>query len=287
MQHSLSTLFCLIALFFLVLFIIGLFQPRTALFWSKKPATRKRAIIFNGLAMLLFFILCGLLAPNLPQDAATKTKDAAGSDSHPAPTPAPPSYKFSVINTERHGSDLYLKIIMDDFYPREALIEKAREIKEEYKSADKIVCSFYYKKCTDNTNPVAGLAYLPDCGHCEYKDKDGHLIDFPYYHIEKPLADSLRALKFDTAGYVVEARYYSYGARSIQIILSSKGSRSLLVFQGTTGYFATALVKKTVKSQDRFYDPEEEDIYYVVNRPDGFVELYKNKGLDLQSVIEY
>lgn len=282
MKENLANLFCFIALIFLVLFIIGLFKPGTALFWSRKPATKKRAATFNGLAMLLFVFLCGIIAPKVAEHSTTKKEAAVP----PIPAPAPPAYKFQLVNTEHNGDDLYLKVVMDDLYPREALIEKVRQLREEYKPADKVACTFYYKKYTEHTNGIAGIGYLPDCSHCDYKDKEGHPVDFPYYHMEKPLADSLRALPFDTAGYTLQARYFSYGAKSIQLILSSKDSKALLVFLGTTGHFATPLIKRTVRGQEQFYDPEEDDIYYVVNRADGFVDLYNNKGLDLESVIE-
>jgi len=281
MKENLATLFGFAALVFLTLLVIGFFNPRTALFWSKKPATKKRSARINGLAVVLFFIICSLLAPRRPENLNVKK-------SIPAETKlaSVPDYTFQITHTEREGRDTRLDIVMADLYPREALIEKSRQLKQEYGYDHKLVCYFYYKKYCRMTLPVAGTGYLPDCSGCNYKDKDGNSIDFPFYHLEKALADSLHRITFDTAGFTTETRFFTWGSKSILQIMSSKTADALLVFLGTDGHYATPLLKKTIRGQDRYCDPDEMTSYYVINRADGFVDLYTDKGLDLQSVIE-
>lgn len=293
MKDSLAMLFFLLSMIFFVLLVIGFFNPEKGLFWSKKPRTKKRSALTNGLLFLLFFILCAIVIPPPGEQAMAQKEAPAGSDkkSDPAPDPAPAAaeptpYKYELINTSRTGEDIYCKILIDDFYPREALIEKARQLKEDFRPKEKFACSFYYGKYADKTTAVAGVVYLEDCSHCAFKDKDGNRVDFPFYHIEKPSADSLRALRFDTAGYHMEAFYLTQANKTRQIILSSTSKKALLVFQGTDGYYATPLIKKTVDGQDRFYDTDDPSLYHVVNRAEGFVDFYNSRGLDLQSVIE-
>ena len=69
-------------------------------------------------------------------------------------------------------------------------------------------------------------------------------------------------------------------------IMSSKKADALLVFVGTDGHFVMPLIKKTVRGEDRFYDPDEMTSYYVVNRNEGFVDCYSSEGMHLQNVLE-
>lgn len=288
-MQNLSTLFCLFALIFFVLFIIGFFNPRKALFWSKKPATKGRSARVNGIAMAVFFVACGLLAPPSTEGRVVKEEKAARPSetaASPSATAAAPDYKFEIAHTERGGGDIRVDVVMPDLYPREALIEKARQLKAEYSYNGKLTCFFYYKKYGRKTLPVAGAGYRPDCSNCGYKDKDGNPIDFPFYHLQKARADSLRVLAFDSAGFTTEAHYFTWGSTSIMQIMSSKKADALLVFVGTDGHFAMPLIKKTVRGEDRFYDPDEMTSYYVVNRNEGFVDCYSSEGMHLQNVLE-
>ena len=147
---------------------------------------------------------------------------------------------------------------------------------------------YYYKKYTDKTSPIAGVAYLEECNHREHKDKEGESVDFPFYHLEKPAADALRALKFDTAGYKQEAAFLGDAIPVKNIILSSNTNKALLIYQSPTGHSGHALVKKVVSGEDRFYEPDEDDgeYYYRINKDQGFIDFYKNGTLDMQYVIE-
>jgi hypothetical protein len=64
--------FTLIIFASLIFLIVGLVNPQKALFWSKKPATRKKSSLIYGLLILLSFIGVGVTAPDIPATAETK-----------------------------------------------------------------------------------------------------------------------------------------------------------------------------------------------------------------------
>src|ERR1700748_2670591 len=86
--------------FFLLL--VGFFKPTTALFWYKKPRTRKASVTIYGLTIFATILLCGFLAP--PSTAGTNGKDGAK---------APESVSCQVAKTENQGDDIYLKLTVD------------------------------------------------------------------------------------------------------------------------------------------------------------------------------
>ncbi len=58
-----NTIFALLFFFSFILFLIGLFSPRTSLFWDKKnELTKKRSGIVYGIAFVSSFILFGITA---------------------------------------------------------------------------------------------------------------------------------------------------------------------------------------------------------------------------------
>ena len=55
-----DNLFMLLLLASLVLLVIGLFNPKTSLFWDKKVRTKKKSALVYGGLTILFFILFGV-----------------------------------------------------------------------------------------------------------------------------------------------------------------------------------------------------------------------------------
>lgn len=114
--------------------------------------------------------------------------------------------------------------------------------------------------------------------------KKGHPIDVSFYKIKRTTADSLLALRFDAVGYKKEAVTIGVAlGQSRNVLLSSKTSKALLVMQFLQGNVVWPLVKKSVDGEDRFYNPDHEDNYYVINREKGMMELYVR---DWQEIIE-
>ena len=189
---------------------------------------------------------------------------------------------------ENDRGRIFYRVTIDDLYSREALIEKARSLREQHEAEKKFAVNFYYKKYTDKTSPIAGVVYLEECDHCEYKDKEGESVDFPFYHLEKPAADALRSLKFDTIGYKQEATFLGSATPVRNIILSSNTNKALLIYQSTTGHSGHALVKKVVNGEERFYEPDDDDgeFYYRIDKDQGFIDFYKDETLNMQYIIE-
>jgi hypothetical protein len=68
--------------------IIGLFSPKTALFWKKTAGTRKQAaLIYAGMSLILF-IAIGFTAPKLPAEAGGGESTGTG-EKPAAAAPAP------------------------------------------------------------------------------------------------------------------------------------------------------------------------------------------------------
>lgn len=296
MKDFLGGLFALMSLTAFILLIIGFFKPGAALFWYKKPRTKKASLTINGLITVLSFVLAGVLLPAPPADKDTAKAEASqqpaaeiqpAPTASPDPTPAGPAVAYNVAKVEKKNGDMYCKVTIDNMPASDALIEKTRQLKAQYQAKGKFVCSFYYKKYTEYTTAVASVGYLEDCSHCEYKDKDGAPVDLPFYNANALLTDSLRSLRFDTAGYRQEAAFLSLGGVNTRnIILSSDGKDALEIFQSTTGYTTYALIKRTVDGQERFYDDGDRTSYYVINRKDGFIDFYEDGQLNSQHVIE-
>ena len=292
MKDMLANIAALVFFVALLFLLIGFFNPGKALFWQKKERTKKRSALVYGLTALLAFVLFAAVSPKMPDSSPKEDKQALKEEpakATPSESPAIVQPKFRIINTETsHGDDLYIQVLMEDLYSKTDLIEITRNLKEEHGAKAKFVCTFYYKKYAEKSSPVASAFYPDgDCAHCTYKDKDGHLIDFPFYHIEKPTADSLKAIKFDTAGFKQEVSFLSMDyIGSKAMIYSSASNKSLLVLQYTTGRTIFPLVKRTVEGEERYYDAEEKTIYYVIDKKDGLVNLYKSEGLDMQQAIE-
>jgi len=287
MKEIIAMLLFLLSMLAFVLLIIGFFNPRTALFWYGKPRTKGASALINGLVFMVAFGCCGLLLPPVndvppteavPQQAGDKKTDAP-------PRPEAP-LSFEVVKVENVAGDIYCKLIIKDIYSRDALVEKTRQLKEQYQAKQKFSCFFYYRKYTEKVSSIAGTLYLEDCSHCQYKDKEGNPVDCPFYSLQPTLADSLRALHFDTAGYKQEAMYLFPAGKTLNGIYSSGGAKALWVVLDVTGHITFPLVKKVVHGQDRFYDPDDMENYYVINRADGMVDFYKNEQLDMQNVIE-
>lgn len=55
-----DSLFLLLLLVSLVLLVIGIFSPKTSLFWEKKTQTKKKSAITYGFLAIVFFILFGI-----------------------------------------------------------------------------------------------------------------------------------------------------------------------------------------------------------------------------------
>lgn len=289
MKDTIALIFFLLFITSVILLVVGLFNPSKALFWYKKERTKKAASRLYGIISFVTLMAFIAALPPVKENAVIETDSQQVNKSDikqvkEVIAEAKPVYTIATIENNRPDGDIYVDVVIDDLYSKGQLIEITRQLKEEYKAKEKLACKFYYKKHAEKSTPVAGTLYLPDCSHCAYKDKDGSKIDFPFYHLEKPLADSLRALHFDTAGYKSEVSFLSVGIKNI--ILSSNSSKAMLVMQGTTGYYAIPLVKKTVDGKVRFYDAEEKDNYYIINSASGLVDYYNKEGLDLQQVIE-
>lgn len=269
--------------------VVGFFNPHTALFWYKKERTKKASLRLNGLVCLFSFILCAVIIPPSANKGKVK-EDVAQQEGEKPPTnsetAAEKSPVYEVANVEHLRGDIYCKVVMQDLYSRDELIEKTRELKDKYQAKEKFACYFYYKKYAEKTLPVAGSLYLEDCSNCEFKDKQGDPLNFPFYHLQKPRADSLRALHFDTTGFKVETAFLDQGFKTRNSILSSDNAKALLILQDPGGHVTFPLVKKVMDGQERFYDPEEKGHYYVINRQEGLVEYYKEGALNLQQIIE-
>lgn len=84
-----ATLTSLFTLAVLILFIVGLFSPKTSLFWHKGERTRKLSAMVYGLG----FVACAVIFSNLfpHQSVAKDANAAAGSSSTEAPKEAPKS----------------------------------------------------------------------------------------------------------------------------------------------------------------------------------------------------
>jgi hypothetical protein len=263
----------LVTLLCIVFFPLGLYA-----LWKNSSISKGWKI---GVSVILALFVVLSLASDPPaagEIASNETVDAASESSS----------KYEVVKVEDDRGHIYCRVTIGDMYSREALIEIARSLREKYQAEGKFVVHYYYRKYTDKTSPIAGVAYLEECGHCTYKDKEGDSVDFPFYYLEKPVADALRALKFDTAGYKQEAAFLGTSIAVKNIILSSKTSKALLVYQSPTGHSGHALVKKVVNGEERFYEIDSDDgeYYYLINKDQGFVDFYKNESLNMQFILE-
>ncbi len=70
-MENLLAVLLLISVF---LFIIGLFSPKTSLFWYKNERTRTRSSLIYGLSAIIFFALFGITAPDVATTQAENSK---------------------------------------------------------------------------------------------------------------------------------------------------------------------------------------------------------------------
>lgn len=66
-------IFLILVLASIVLFIIGLFSPKTSLFWNKNQPTRKKSFLIYGGLTLVTFILFGVSLPDQSLNATSST----------------------------------------------------------------------------------------------------------------------------------------------------------------------------------------------------------------------
>jgi hypothetical protein len=262
----------LVVLLCIVFFPVGLYA-----LWKNSSISKGWKI---GITVVLALFVLISITPDPPAEGDAAAGETVSEASGSSP-------KYEVVKVENDRDRVYCRVTIEDMYSRDALIELTRSLREEHQAEGKFVVHYYYKKYTEKTSPIAGVAYLEECNHCEYKDKEGDPVDFPFYHLEKPAADALRALKFDTVGYQQEAAFLGNSIAVKNIILSSKTSKALLVYQDPTGHSGHALIKKVVNGEDRFYEPDDDGVfYYRVNKDQGLVDLYKNEELNMQFVLE-
>ena len=293
MKDTIGGIFALLSFITFTLLIIGLFSPQTALFWYKKKRTKKMSALINGLLFLACSFLCGIILPppssdDAPKAAAPMTTPATAPASSIADATSPSAataYNFQVAKVEHEGEKIECDVVMDDIYPEEVLIEKTRQLRNQYKLKTGFTCDFFLKRYADDARCMAVFSYWKDCNTCEGKDKNSDPL-YADYTMTKERADSLRAIKFDTAGYNQEAAYLCATPNQKDILFSSATDEALLVFQRTDGYGTYRLVKKLVNGQERFYDPNVENSYFVVNRKAGFVDYYEDGKLDYRQAID-
>jgi hypothetical protein len=302
MKDTIGGILILLSFTAFVLFIIGFFSPQTALFWYKKKRTKKVSALINGLVFFTSFILGGIILPSPSSDDAsnatapitTPATTPASAAVSPAPstaaanttsTAAVTAYNYQLAKVEHDGEKIECNIVINDMYPEEALIEKTRQFRDQYKLKTGFTCNFYYKRYADKARCMAVFSYWKNCNTCERKDKNGAPL-YADYTLTKEVADSLRAIKFDTAGYNQEATYLSTTPNQKEMLFSSANGEALLVFHRTDGYSTYRLVKRLVNDQYRFYDPNVENSYFVIDRKAGFVDYYEAGELDYQQAIE-
>ncbi len=285
MKEGIATLLALVAFTALVLLIIGFFSPRTALFWYRKPRTKKSSALVYGLTFLATLILFGLVSPP-PKDAAAAKEPASDKEPTAQTAATEDTVSYQVANEEKEGDRVYLALTIDKIYDQPALIEATRRLKEQYQAHDLFRCYYYYKKYTKLTTAVAGVIYLPDCSQCAFKDKDGNPVDFPCYNVRRSAADSLKAMHFDTAGYKQEVNFMEAIGGAKRMIFSSASNKALYVEQDLDGHTVTPLIKKVVDGKDRYCLAEDTHKYYVINKQDGLVEYYSYGELDSQDAID-
>jgi hypothetical protein len=86
-----ENLFAVLLLTSFILLIIGLFSPKTSLFWYKKERTIKLSLLIYGICTILFFALFGVTAPDIntakeqlrsveEQGLSQKQKDSANNE---------------------------------------------------------------------------------------------------------------------------------------------------------------------------------------------------------------
>lgn len=112
-----DNLFALLLLVSLFLFVIGLFNPKTSLFWDKKERTKKKSAAIYGGLTILFFILFGTTSdiknPPTPKDIiATVDEPKQSKPSKPKKNnDMPTEQKLAILDAETFVDTTDLKVI--------------------------------------------------------------------------------------------------------------------------------------------------------------------------------
>jgi hypothetical protein len=80
-----DNLFMLLLLASLVLLVIGLFNPKTSLFWDKKVRTKKKSALIYGGLTILFFILFGATTDTKKRSISSDTTQTAATSEPSTP----------------------------------------------------------------------------------------------------------------------------------------------------------------------------------------------------------
>jgi hypothetical protein len=305
MKNAIVTLLTLLSMTAFVCLIIGFFNPRKALFWYRRPRTKKASAWINGCIFVGSLVICGLLTPPSPdadklgsnepgaEQPANATSasqpDTKTGDPQSAAEKAPQAeetVRYEIADSSTEGDAMYLKLTINTIYDRPALIEATRKLREQCRAKGIFSCYYYYRKYTRMMTATAGVIYLNDCSQCEYKDKDGTPVDFPCYNLRKSAADSLRALTFDTAGFKPEVVFLDPIGNMRKYILAAPSGKALLVEQSLDGHEITTLVKIRTAGQDRFCETEDKHKYYLIDKDSGLVDHYSYGELDNQDAID-
>lgn len=112
-----NNLFTLLLLFSLVLLLIGLFNPKTSLFWTKKEKTKKKSAAIYGGLTILFLILFGTTSDikNLPTSkdtVATVDEPQQSKSSEPEKNnDMPTEQKLAILDAETFVDTTDLKVL--------------------------------------------------------------------------------------------------------------------------------------------------------------------------------
>lgn len=102
-----DNLFALLILVSLALLVIGLFKPKTSLFWDKKERTRKKSALVYGGLTILFFILFGVATDRNKGDVLSNKEQqkATSSTINEDPTNSKSSATASTATDDTNGSE--------------------------------------------------------------------------------------------------------------------------------------------------------------------------------------
>lgn len=204
-------LFGFLFLISIILFILGIINPQWVPLFIKGQKTRKRATIFYGIAIIVFFILIGITAPS-SQTVNKNTSTVSSTEGVKKPSPTKPSDTPTPTSTdpchEYQGTDKWQECNQ---------LNIATSLGAEPKLDATVRFENTYLSITNNTDIEwdGCIAYIPN-----YLDKD------PYYNttgiVIKPHQTGEIAWADLTRDSGERFNYYTTKPQSIQLICNLK-----------------------------------------------------------------